>query len=600
MDWEIPSTSLRQSSNVIYAQTDGGKTIEAQEVEVPDSSVPQFEFTLPAEIKAGGSFTIVMGAGPKARGPDGTRAQRVAQRRRSFLLYIDPTGKRDYGDPEQFTLDVRGGPLHTLKALCPAYVFKNKRFDVTVRFEDEFGNLTNVAPPNTLIDLSYENLRENLSWKLFVPETGFVTLPNLYFNEVGIYRLQLENMATREVFYSAPIKCFGATGKQLFWGLLHGESERYDSSVHIESCLRHCRSDRALSFYGVSPFESEEETPTEMWKQVSRTVAEMNETDRFVTLLGCQWEGETGKEGLRHLVYLKDERPLPRREDAKYSSLGKIYRLFSTKELLSIPTFSMGRGHGFHFDSVYPEWERVVEIYNAWGSSECTAKEGNAYPIRAANKKGVNEDPKGSILAALNEGHRFGFVAGGLDDRGCYGDFFGEGQEQYTPGLTAIIASNLSREGLMEALYQRSCYATTGASILAGFSVAGAGMGSELSTETKPGLRVNRHIEGYAAGTEPLDRIDLVRNGKVIASFEPSDETPISIEFTYDDMDPIGQIALKGADGRPPFVYYYLRVFQSDGHMAWCSPIWVDSTAPVAKAAPAKGVVAPTKARSKK
>ncbi|MGZ3733050.1 MAG: DUF3604 domain-containing protein, partial [Parachlamydiaceae bacterium] len=29
-------------------------------------------------------------------------------------------------------------------------------------------------------------------------------------------------------------------------------------------------------------------------------------------------------------------------------------------------------------------------------------------------------------------------------------------------------------------------------------------------------------------------------------------------------------------DKKPPFVYYYLRVTQVDGHMAWSSPIWVD------------------------
>jgi hypothetical protein len=595
MDWEVPNASLRQSSNTIYLQLEGNKVVEGKEVEVPDSSVPQFEFTLPSEVKAGHPVTIVMGASPKAKGPDGNRAQKVAQRRRTFLLYIDPTGKRNYAEPEQFTVDVRGGPLHVLKALCPAYVFKNKRFDVTVRFEDQFGNLTNVAPENTLISLSYENLRENLSWKLFVPETGFVTLPNLYFNEEGIYRLQLENLATKETFHSAPIKCFAASGKQLFWGLLHGESERYDSGAQIESCLRHCRSDLAFSFYGTSPFESEEETPAEIWKQVSRTVAEMNEGDRFVTFLGCQWEGDPGKEGIRQLVYLKDERPLPRREDAKYSNLSKIYRLFSPKELLSIPSFSMGKGHGFHFDPVYSEWERVVEIYNAWGSSECTAKEGNPFPIRAGTKKGVAEDPKGSILEALREGHRFGFVAGGLDDRGCYANLFEENQEQYAPGLTAIMATALSRDSVMEALYNRSCYATTGSPILVGLSVAGSPMGSELTMETKPGLGVNRYIEGYAAGTAPLDRIELIRNGEVLKTFEPTDDQPNIIEFAHDDMEPLAQVALKGSNGKPPFVFYYLRVYQSDGHMAWGSPIWIDVAAKGASKA-----AAPVKAKAKK
>ena len=31
-------------------------------------------------------------------------------------------------------------------------------------------------------------------WKLFIPETGFITLPNLYFNEPGVYKIQLKNL----------------------------------------------------------------------------------------------------------------------------------------------------------------------------------------------------------------------------------------------------------------------------------------------------------------------------------------------------------------------------------------------------------------------
>ena len=38
----------------------------------------------------------------------------------------------------------------------------------------------------------------------------------------------------------------------------------------------------------------------------------------------------------------------------------------------------------------------------------------------------------------------------------------------------------------------------------------------------------------------------------------------------------ITQIALPGTSETPDFVYYYLRVLQEDGHMAWSSPIWID------------------------
>ena len=128
---------------------------------------------------------------------------------------------------------------------------------------------------------------------------------------------------------------------------------------------------------------------------------------------------------------------------------------------------------------------------------------------------------------------RFGFVAGGLDDRGIYSDLYENDQEQYTPGLTAIIAPTHTREALIEALYQRSCYATTGERIIVGLYLAGIPMGKEISTADKPGLAINRHLSGYVAGTTKLRTVEIIRNGKVIKTFEPNS---YFLEFIYDDM----------------------------------------------------------------
>ncbi len=102
-------------------------------------------------------------------------------------------------------------------------------------------------------------------------------------------------------------------------------------------------------------------------------------------------------------------------------------------------------------------------------------------------------------------------------------------------------------------------------------------MGTELSTATKPGLIVNRHIVGYAAGTSKLHSIEIIRNGEVLQTFHP---TTYWFDFVYDDMVSMNTIALKSPDKRPPFIYYYLKVTQEDGHIAWSSPIWVDLLPP--------------------
>ncbi len=578
IDWQLPSTNIKRKTNTIYAHLKNGETIQAKKIDLPDTDIPQFEFVLPSELKSGQPFTIVVGA---KKGTDkskekscGNMCQMYIQRRRSFLLYIDSTGKGNYEESEVFNLDIRGNKLDSIRVLTPSFVAKNKRFDVIVRFEDEHGNLTSLTDEDTLIELHYQNLRENLNWKLFVPETGFITLPNLYFNEEGIYKIQLRNLSTGDAFYSSPIKCFTNDETHLFWGLLHGESERVDSTENIENCLRYFRDDMALNFFASSCFEDVEETATDTWKLISQNITDFNEADRFLTMQGFQWHGDSPKEGIRQIIYNGDNKPLLRKKDSKSSSLKRIYKNSTPGEIISIPSFTMGKGFQYDFSQYSPEFERVVEIYNAWGSSECTAKAGNTLPINCEGGKGVKESSEGSVQNALKKNCRFGFVAGGLDDRGIYEDLYESDQDQYTPGLTAIITGEHSRESLLKALYNRSCYATTGERIILGFFIANIPMGQEVTTKQKPGFVVNRHISGYVAGTSQIKTIEIIRNSKVIETIEP--EGVEDLNFAFDDMTPIEKHTFDGGKGKVPFVYYYIRVTQEDDHIAWSSPIWID------------------------
>jgi len=582
IDWEVPIVNLKEKKNLVWAETPEGKILNAKELSKNEFSASSFEFVLPSEIKAGDTLSFFIGTSEKNKEENrkkGNRAQTSIQRRRPFYLYIDPKGKGDYRDPEIFTIDVRGNVLRNIRIIAPSLVGKNKRFDVIIRFEDIFGNLTNNAPEGTLVEVSYEHLRENLNWKLFVPETGFINVPNLYFNEPGIYKIQLRNLKTNETYFSSPIKCFAEVDKSIYWGLLHGESEKIDSLENIEACLRHFRDERNGQFYAVSPFESAEETPNDIWKIICAQVAEFNEDYRFITLLGFQWFNQAPEEGLRHLIYSKDNKQILRKKDMKTNTLKKIYKSHTTKDLISIPSFTMAKGFETTFVDFDPDYERVVEIYNAWGSSECTAKEGNLRPIATDGKKGVSETEKGSIRKALNNNCRFGFVAGGLDDRDIYSDFYESDQIQYSPGMTAIIAIEQTREALFQALINRSCYATTGERIVLGFNIAGASMGSELNTKSKPGLSFNRHITGFVAGTKAIKEILFIRNGKPFHTIHPKQA---HYEFAIDDAEPLSKILMPAQGEKPPFIYYYIRVVQEDGHIAWGSPIWIDQTDAVA------------------
>ncbi|MEI6243396.1 MAG: DUF3604 domain-containing protein, partial [Chlamydiota bacterium] len=348
-DWQIPQISSKDE-NTIWAKLPNGKSL------IPTlKESDAFEFTLPSAIKTGENFSIFIGS-PSLKPEKGNTCQTYVQRKRLFNLYIDPKGDGNYKDPEVFALDVKGNILKVLRIITPSVVARNKRFDVIVRFEDEFGNLSNNAPEGTLIDLSYDHLRENFNWKLFVPETGFINLPNLYFNEPGVYRIKLKNLSTQETFFSWPIKCFAECDLNLFWGLLHGENVRFDSTENLENCLKSFRDESVFQFYATSPFDSEEETSPDNWKSICHHITEFNEDDRFITFLGFQWVGDPKEEGLRQIIYSKDEKPILRKKDLKNNSLKKMYKSYQPKDLLSIPSFTMGDVSLLNFEDFNPEF----------------------------------------------------------------------------------------------------------------------------------------------------------------------------------------------------------------------------------------------------
>ena len=59
----------------------------------------------------------------------------------------------------------------------------------------------------------------------------------------------------------------------------------------------------------------------------------------------------------------------------------------------------------------------------------------------------------------------------------------------------------------------------------------------------------------------PIDEIEIVRSGKVIKVLKPGRE---EVELSYTDPTPESGTS-----------YYYVRLQQRGGGLAWASPIWV-------------------------
>ena len=95
-------------------------------------------------------------------------------------------------------------------------------------------------------------------------------------------------------------------------------------------------------------------------------------------------------------------------------------------------------------------------------------------------------------------------------------------------------------------------------------------MGEEttLSVNDKP-----RIITVKAEGTAPIVKIEIIRNNEVVHTYKKRD---LSAEFQWEDDKPLNQIALSSTyNGDAPFVFYYCRLTQENGQMAWSSPVWI-------------------------
>jgi len=187
---------------------------------------------------------------------------------------------------------------------------------------------------------------------------------------------------------------------------------------------------------------------------------------------------------------------------------------------------------------------RSVEIMREGVSSETEEMETD-WPSSVARHGG-------SVRTALARGYRLGFSGRSDSHQGWPG----------RAGLTAVQATENSLPAIFKALYERRCYATSGARIVADVTLNGHPMGSEVKLAPSDS-RVFRIV---IHGTAPLAQVQIVSAGVIVADL-PTD--PAAMDFVAEWVDERPGRFLENID-------YYVRARQVDGHTLWLSPFWVD------------------------
>jgi len=175
-----------------------------------------------------------------------------------------------------------------------------------------------------------------------------------------------------------------------------------------------------------------------------------------------------------------------------------------------------------------PQVEPVAEIFQALRES-----------YERPNSR-VKEEM--SLWFALRKGHRLGFIASS-DHISTHMSY------------ACVWAADKSREAIFEAIRSRRTYAATdriGLDVRIGEALMGE--------ETRVGGETVT-ISIKAVGTAPITDIEIIRSGEVLETLRPGTE---EIELKYTDKTPL-----------PGKSYYYVRLLQDNGAIAWASPIWV-------------------------
>lgn len=532
---------------------------------------------------------IVVTLGAREMGGPGTRVSAPRILNKFMVLYSPPGGGAEsvppqwaggkgwgWGDRDRIvaacTMHVLGGPIDHVRAYVRPRCKPGEPLDILVRPEDRNDLLAHQAPSAIEVRLGEEVLPATLT-----PVPGSTCLcASVVPVREGIHRFSVRLAGSAIEASTNPSVCAKEPERRLpYWGMIHGHTEISDGTGTLDQYFHQLRYETALDFGAPADHDHLWETPDELWQAACDAVKRWNAPGSFTAFLGYEWaKWRKNGDGDRNVYYAEDDRPLYRSDDGEYPSPPDLFRALREhgETAMVIPHHP---GHGGNFcdwKDHSPEHERLVEIFQVRGSYECPAEDGNPAPERDSRTAPFLG---GYVSRALALGWRVGFTAGGDDHDGQWGTEYRFEKHGYKQGLMCVLAGDCTRKALFEGMRARRVVATTGARILLDYTFAGRPLGSELSVSQEPELAELRPISIAFHGTAPLDRVDIIRNNAIVHSIPGQGRLDLHAE--WEDAAPIDGTFLPPARHCDhPFTFYYVRAIQTDGEIAWASPVWID------------------------
>ena len=473
-----------------------------------------------------------------------------------FYTGVDQTGDEEYLlMKDRPALRITNGPAGALSIVVPSIVKSGEEVRMIVRADDRIG-----YPCASTGKFKYDGRVQ------FGCEEGLVPLPEDYrFSDEdrGVHEFRPGPVVDEGVdFISArdragsiegssnPIMCKEDPEHRIFWGEIHTHTVLSDGRRSLDFLYQYARNYAGLDFTAAADHSTARSA--DLWDMTKKAAEKYNDPHRFVTLLACEFSYSSPYSDRN--AYFKDTKP----PIIKERKLESVWKWIEQNGGMMIPHQIASPGMPIDWDYHNPKVERLVEVISCHGNFE---KADMPYGFSEMDGLRTGVSSRGSFYQdALARGYRLG-VIGSSDSHDTHAGHTPYGSWRSAP-LAAVYAKELTRDAIFEAMWNRQCYATSGARIILDVTINGFPMGSEIGLDC--GKTDAFSVRTRVIGTERIDKIEVIRNNREIHTSRPEGKTA---EFELNER--ISDL------GGASEVFYYVRVSQEDGEMAWSSPIFL-------------------------
>ena len=519
-DFGTPQFDDPAAPHYVSAQASGGGALTVRYD--PKDNIRPWGRTLLVRLRNGflrEGDRISVRFGDRSHGSPGIRMQTFCETAFTFRVLADPIAACRFEPVDGMRpVAIVPGPPARWCALLPAAAAPAEPFSLLAKAEDRWGNPTAGNPVRF-------RLRPGAPVR-GLPDTveiggrqRAVRLDGLSAHPPGELTIAFEpeRPGAGVPFRTNTMIVRDRPERRGYWGDLHGQSAETIGTGSAEEYFRFARDLAGLDFAGHQG--NDFQITGAFWERLQRLTRRIDEPGRFVAFPGYEWSGNTALGGDRNVLFLTEGQPIHRSSHAlvdapdRETDCNHVTGLFAAlrgRPALLIPHVG-GRYSDVRF---HDRMQRAVEVHSAWGTFEWLL----ADALACGQRPGI---------VCNSDGHkgRPGASYPGAAEFGSYG------------GLTCILAPELTRSALWDALIRRHHYGTTGARIHLEVRAAVDGIrldddpqtGALSRTPVREAIMGDVIATGAAAldlsvsvrGTAPLLRVEIRNGMKTVRTLRP-------------------------------------------------------------------------------